>query len=87
MPPVVSFNLLVDAGYAADQFALPGTARLAMDMLDEGTTRRTALQISEELAMLGANLSSGSDLDTSTVHLSTLKSTSIRRWIFMPTLF
>ncbi|MDB6124497.1 MAG: peptidase domain protein [Pedosphaera sp.] len=73
--PVVSFNLLVDAGYAADQFAAPGTARLAMDMLDEGTTKRNALQISEELSMLGANLSSSSDLDTSTVHLSSLKST------------
>ncbi|EEF62737.1 M16 family metallopeptidase [Pedosphaera parvula] len=73
--PLVSFNMLVDAGSAADQFATPGTARLAMDMLDEGTTKRTALDISEELSTLGANLSSGSDLDTSTVHLSTLKST------------
>jgi zinc protease len=73
--PLVSFNLLVDAGSAADQFATPGTARLAMDMLDEGTTKRTALDISEELSTLGANLSTGSDLDTSTVHLSTLKST------------
>ena len=39
--PVVDFTLLVDAGYAADQFALPGTARMTMDMLDEGTTSRT----------------------------------------------
>ena len=38
-----------------------------------GTVRRTALQISEELALLGANLGSGSDLDTSFVTLSTLK--------------
>jgi hypothetical protein len=28
-----------------------------MDMLDEGTTRRTSLQISDELAGLGASLS------------------------------
>jgi zinc protease len=71
--PVVQFNLLVDAGYAADQFAVPGTAKLAMDMLQEGTKRRTSLQLSDELAMLGANLGCGSDLDTSFVSLNTLK--------------
>jgi zinc protease len=72
--PLVNFNLLVDAGYAADQFATPGTAKLAMAMLDEGTKKRTSLQISEELALLGANLSSGSNLDMSSVSLSALKS-------------
>ncbi len=71
--PVVNFNLLFDAGYAADQFASPGTANLAMNMMDEGTTTRNALQISEELAMLGANLGTGSNLDMSTVSLSALK--------------
>jgi zinc protease len=44
-------------------------------MLDEGTTRRTALQISDELAALGANLSTQSGLDTSRVYLSTLTGT------------
>ena len=72
--PVLNFNLLVDAGYAADQFATPGTAKLAMAMLDEGTKKRSSLQISEELALLGATLSSGSNLDVSTVSLSALKS-------------
>jgi len=71
--PVVNFNLLVDAGYAADQFGLPGTASLAMNMLDEGTKTRDALQISEELALLGAQLGSGSSLDMSNVYLSALK--------------
>lgn len=71
--PVIEFELLIDAGYAADQFASPGTARLAMDMVDEGTKSRTALQISEELAQLGASLNAGSDLDASSVSLSALK--------------
>jgi len=70
--PVINFTLLLDAGYAADQFALPGTASLAMNMLDEGTRKRTALQISEELSQLGARLSTGSNLDMSTVFLSAL---------------
>jgi len=71
--PVVVFDLLVDAGYAADQFGVPGTASLAMSMLDEGTATRTSLQISDELAMLGAELGAGSGLDTSSVTLNTLK--------------
>ncbi|MEW6702382.1 MAG: pitrilysin family protein [Bacteroidota bacterium] len=72
--PVVNFNLMVDAGFASDQFALPGTARMAMDMLDEGTNTKDALQISEELQMLGANLGTGSNLDMGFVSLSALKS-------------
>jgi zinc protease len=71
--PVVDLRLILDAGYAADQFALPGTAALAMNMLDEGTRSRNALQISEELSKLGARLSSGSNLDSSVVSLSALK--------------
>ncbi len=71
--PVVNFRLMVDAGYAADQFAAPGTANLAMAMLDEGTKTRTSLQISDELAMLGAQLGAGSNLDMSSVGLSALK--------------
>lgn len=73
--PIVLLSLVVDAGSAADQFASPGTARLAMDMLDEGTARRTALQISDELAGLGANLNTESGLDSSSVNLSALSAT------------
>jgi zinc protease len=71
--PVVQFNLLVNAGYASDQFALPGTASLAMSTLTQGTKRRNALQISDEAAGLGAFLSAGSDLDKSRVSLNALK--------------
>ena len=49
------------------------TTLMAMDMLDEGTTSRTSLEISEELAMIGAELSTASTLDTSVVSLSALK--------------
>jgi zinc protease len=71
--PVVDFNLILDAGYASDSFAVPGLARLAMEMLDEGTKTRDALGISDQLAALGARLNTGSDLDTSSVTLSALK--------------
>jgi len=71
--PEVRFDLLLDAGFAADQSGLPGTASLAMAMLDEGTARRTSLQISDELAQLGANLGTGSKLDVSSVSVEALK--------------
>jgi len=71
--PVVNMRMLINAGYAADQFSQPGTANLAMDMLDEGTKSRTALEISDELSLLGATLESGSNLDVSTVSMSALK--------------
>lgn len=71
--PVVNLNLMVDAGYAADQMSKPGTASLAMNMLDEGTKTKNSLQISEELEKLGATLSSGSSLDFSNVSMSALK--------------
>ena len=44
--PVVNMQLMVDAGFASDAQAAPGTANLAMNMLDEGTETRTALDIS-----------------------------------------
>ncbi len=71
--PQVQFDLLLDAGYAADQAGVAGTASLAMSMLDEGTRTRNALQISDELAALGANLFAGSRLDVSSVSLEALK--------------
>jgi len=71
--PIVELALMVDAGYAADQSFQPGTAKLAMNMLDEGTRSRNAIQISDDLDRLGASLSTGSDLDTSFVSMSALK--------------
>jgi len=70
--PVVGLSLVLDAGYAADQSARPGTANMTMAMLDEGTKSRDALKISEELALLGASLGAGSGLDTSSVSMSAL---------------
>ena len=71
--PVVNFNLQLDAGYAADQGGLAGASGVAMRMVLEGTKRRTSLQISDESANLGANLSAGSNLDMTSVSLSALK--------------
>jgi len=71
--PVVNLQLLVDAGYASDQFGVPGLAKLAGDCLDEGTRTRSSLQIDDQLDRLGASLSVRSGLDLTTVSLSALK--------------
>jgi zinc protease len=70
--PVVHFNLLVDAGHAADSLAQPGTANLALNLLTEGTTTRDALQIAARAEDLGAHLGSGSTLDTSAIFLNAI---------------
>jgi zinc protease len=71
--PQIRFELLLDAGYASDQSGVAGTASMAMAMLDEGTTSRSSLQISDQLAQLGANLGSGSQLDVSSISLEALR--------------
>jgi zinc protease len=71
--PLVNFWMTVDAGYAADQSAAPGTASMTTSLLDFGTTTRSALQINDEVALLGAELSANSNLDVSAVRLSALK--------------
>jgi zinc protease len=73
--PLVEFSLMVDAGFVTDHLGVPGTARLAIQLLDQGTAHRTAFEISERLAALGASLGGDSRLDSSSVSLSTLTST------------
>jgi zinc protease len=70
--PVVEMTLIMDGGYAADQFSRPGTASLAMAMLDEGTEKRSALEITDALALQGATLRTSSNLDNSYIILSAL---------------
>ncbi|HTU46291.1 MAG TPA: pitrilysin family protein [Bryobacteraceae bacterium] len=70
--PLVNFWLEVDSGYAADQFAHLGTARLTASLLTAGTRRRNALEISDELQSLGANLNAACNLDLCSVYLSAL---------------
>ena len=71
--PIVNIAMQFDAGYAADQGATLGTSNFALAMMDEGTKKRSALEISAEAESLGASISAGSDLDMSTVSLSAIK--------------
>ncbi len=71
--PVVDATMLFDAGFASDQFGIPGTASLATTLLTDGTKTRNALQMSDDLQRLGAQVTAGSNLDATTVFLSALK--------------
>ena len=65
--PQVQFDLLLDAGFAADQFAEPGTASLAMSMLDEGTTTRS--RAPDQRSPRGSGRHARHQLATSIVHV------------------
>jgi zinc protease len=71
--PLVDFTLVFDAGYAADPSAVPGMAKLTLNLMKAGTATRDALQIDDRLARLGATLETSSTLDSSSVSLSALK--------------
>jgi zinc protease len=73
--PVVRFKMLANGGYAMDPRDELGRAKLAMDVINEGTESRGALELAAELERLGADLSSGADLDFSYVNLETLSTT------------
>jgi len=69
--PVADFIMLVRTGGEADPSGRGGLASLTADMLDEGTATRGALQIADQAAFLGADLSTSSGWDRSFVSLHT----------------
>jgi predicted Zn-dependent peptidase len=71
--PVVNVAMQFDAGYAADKGNKLGLANFTTAMLDEGAGKYDALELSAELEKLGAELSAGSNLDTTSVSMSMLK--------------
>jgi zinc protease len=73
--PMVSAQLVVKSGSAANPDQLPGLAGFTAQMLEEGTSTRSSLQIADELAQLGAYLDAGSYADASSVSLVALRST------------
>ncbi|HZH91814.1 MAG TPA: pitrilysin family protein [Pyrinomonadaceae bacterium] len=70
--PVVNMNLVIKSGAASDPENLPGAASLTADMLDEGTKTRSAIDISNALASIGARLSVSTGWDSTTADLLTL---------------
>jgi zinc protease len=71
--PLVNLHAVFMAGRGLDPVDKPGLAELMSAAWDEGTQKRSAEDIASELAGIGASLSLGTDADTSSVRLFTLK--------------
>jgi zinc protease len=71
--PFVAANLVVLAGSEANPADEPGLASFTADMLDEGTKKRSTLQLADDVAQIGAQLMTSSNADASTVSIRTLK--------------
>jgi zinc protease len=70
--PTVAFNLVIMAGSDHDPADLPGLASMTADVIDEGTTTRTSLQISDEMESVGAMFGINSSVDASSATLNVL---------------
>jgi len=71
--PMVSIELLIDAGARYDGGGQEGLANLAARLLTYGTKRRSALQISDALDFIGASLSTGCAENLASISMTILK--------------
>jgi zinc protease len=71
--PVVSAHLVVLSGSDANPANKPGLASFTADMLPEGTSRRSAPQIADDGAQIGASVRTASTSDYSSASIATLK--------------
>lgn len=72
--PLVEMNFQFNFGYAQENNDELGYTNFMMDMLNEGTKKYSSLEFDSILGSLGSNIGFGSDLDTSFVSVSSLKS-------------
>lgn len=70
--PLVSLRALVRSGADHDTAQTAGLASITADMLDEGAGTRDAIQIAEDIGLLGGALGTGADWDASYISLDVL---------------
>jgi len=71
--PMVSIELLIDAGARHESAEHAGLAHLTSKLLTDGTAKRNALQISDALDFIGASLETGCGDDLATISMTILK--------------
>ncbi len=71
--PLVEVSAQFEGGYTADVGHKLGWASFSASMMDEGTTSRSALEVSADAERLGAQLFSGANIEMTGVRLSALK--------------
>jgi zinc protease len=70
--PVVAFTLLIRRGASSDPVGKDGLAAVTADMLDEGSGNRTAIEMHEALARLGAQFETDIGSDATVASLTVL---------------
>ncbi len=70
--PVVTFVLLLRRGSASDPAGKEGLAALTADMLDEGSGGRTAIEMHEAIARIGARFDTDIGADAAIAAMTTL---------------
>ncbi|HEX7706337.1 MAG TPA: pitrilysin family protein [Thermoanaerobaculia bacterium] len=70
--PLVSLRVLVRSGADHDTASNAGLASLTAELLDEGAGDRDAMQIAEDVGILGAAMGTGADWDASYISLDVL---------------
>lgn len=69
--PLMNATLLVKSGASADPAGKTGVASVTADMLDEGAGSRSALDLADDVAFLGASLVTAGDWDSTIVRMQT----------------
>ncbi|REJ77369.1 MAG: insulinase family protein [Acidobacteria bacterium] len=70
--PLVAMNLVIKTGGTANPEGKDGLASFTSGMLEAGTKNRSAVEISNELQSIGANIFAGADWDSTDVGMSTI---------------
>ena len=71
--PIVTFHLLIMAGSRYDPKGREGLAGLTARLLTYGTSKRTALEISETMDFIGASLTTRGSRELASISLNILK--------------
>ena len=70
--PIVSMNLVLNAGSMLDSADKTGVAGMTAQLLNQGTATRSAVEIGNQLQSIGASVNAGSGWDQSQVSMQTL---------------
>jgi len=71
--PMVTISMAITAGKTAEPAGKAGLAALTASLLTQGTSRRTAQEISSEIDFIGGSLSTSGEDDYAAVNLRVLK--------------
>jgi zinc protease len=70
--PIVSMNLVINAGGVLDSTDKAGVAAMTSNMLNQGTKTRSAVDIANALQSIGASVNPNASWDASTVSMQSL---------------